>query len=147
MHSNDALKTKVANLEKQVNESEPGVGEIMGVIQMHHTKLYYAGTNANWTLAKYELSEIQENLNEVMDLYPKKFKQVRVPLPELIPSMTKASMDQVQEAIQQKNEKSFVKAYKDLSTSCSNCHAAANNPFINIQVPAKGMYTDQQFKP
>lgn len=119
----------------------------MGVIQQHHVKLYYAGTKANWPLAAYELSEIQESLDDAMQLYPNKFKEVRVPLPELIPAMTKASIAQVRDAIQQKNERSFVHAYQVLSVSCSSCHAAANDPFIKIQTPAAGMFSDQNFAP
>lgn len=146
-NSNAALEAKVATLEQQLNDTKPGLGEIMGVIQQHHAKLYYAGTRANWPLAAYELNEIQESLDDAMQLYPNKFKEVRVPLPELIPAMTKASMGQVQEAIQQKDEKSFVQAYQALSVSCSSCHAAANDPFIRIKVPAAGMFSDQEFAP
>jgi uncharacterized protein YgiM (DUF1202 family) len=145
--SNAALEAKVATLEQQVSETKPGLGEIMGVIQQHHVKLYYAGTKANWPLAAYELNEIQESLDDAIHLYPGKFKEVRVPLPELIPAMTKSSMGQVQKAIQQKNEKSFVQAYQALSASCSSCHAAANDPFIRIRTPAAGMFSDQEFAP
>jgi outer membrane murein-binding lipoprotein Lpp len=142
-----ALQAKVSTLESQLNDLKPGLGEIMGVIQQHHAKLYYAGTKANWPLADYELTEIQENLDAAMHFYPGKFKDVRVPLPELIPAMTKGSIAQVREAIQQKNEKSFAQAYQALSTSCSSCHAAANDPFIRIKTPATGMFSDQNFAP
>lgn len=145
--SNAALEAKVATLEQQVNETKPRLGEIMGVIQQHHAKLYYAGTEANWPLAAYELNEIQESLDDAMQLYPDKFKEVRVPLPELIRTMTKPTIAQVQEAIQQKNEKSFVQAYQALSVSCSSCHVAANDPFIRIKTPTAGMFSDQEFAP
>jgi hypothetical protein len=61
--------------------------------------------------------------------------------------MTKETIAGVQNAIQQKNEKSFVSAYEDLSESCSSCHAAENHPFIKIQTPAPGMFSDQDFAP
>jgi hypothetical protein len=144
---NAALEAKIAALEKQVNQVQPGVGEIMGVIQQHHAKLFYAGTRENWPLAEYELNEIQENLDEIVQLYPGKFKEAQVPLSELIPTMTKAIIAGVQQAIQQKNEKSFVQSYEALSKSCSSCHTAANDPFIKIQTPAPGMFSDQNFEP
>ncbi len=146
VNSNAAFEAKVADLEKTVDDLKPGLGEIMGVIQQHHAKLYYAGTNANWPLADYELGEIQEGLDEAVKFYPK-FKEVPVPLTELIPTMTKASLEQVRAAIQQKNRKSFVQAYGTLSVSCSNCHAAASHPFIKIQAPAEAMFSDQEFAP
>lgn len=145
--SKAVLEAKVATLEQQLDQTKPGLGEIMGVIQQHHAKLYYAGTEKNWPLAAYELNEIQESLDDAIQLYPGKFKEVRVPLSELIPTMTKSTMDQVHDAITRKNEESFVRAYQALSTSCSSCHAAANDPFIRIKVPSAGMFSDQDFAP
>jgi hypothetical protein len=142
-----ALGAKLASLEQQVNDSKPGLGEIMGVIEQHHAKLYYAGTKANWPLAAYELNEIQESLDDAMQLYPDKFKNVTVPLPQIIPAMTKGTIAGMQQAIQQKNERPFVDAYQALSKSCSSCHAAENHPFIKIQTPAPGMFSDQDFAP
>jgi hypothetical protein len=146
VNSNAALEAKVADLEKTVDDLKPGLGEIMGVIQQHHAKLYYAGTKANWPLADYELSEIQESLDDAMKFYPK-FKEVPVPLTELIPTMTKASIAQVHVAIEQKNGKSFVQAFGALSVSCSNCHEAANHPFVKIQAPTEAMFSNQKFAP
>ena len=145
--SNAALEAKIATLQQQVNDSEPGLGEIMGVIQQHHAKLYYAGTKGDWPLAGYELNEIQESLDDAMQLYTDKFKNVTVPLPQIVPAMTKGSIDGVQQAIQQKNDRAFVQAYQTLSQSCSSCHAAENHAFIKIETPAAGMFSDQDFAP
>jgi hypothetical protein len=144
---NAALDAKVATLEQQVNDRKPGLGEIMGVIEQHHAKLYYAGTKADWPLAEYELNEIQESLDDAVSLYPTPFKNVTTALPQIIPAMTKGTIAGVRQAIQQKNEKSFVDAYQALSKSCSSCHAAENHPFIKIQTPAPGMFSDQDFAP
>jgi hypothetical protein len=145
-NSNTALEAKVADMEKAIDDLKPGLGEIMGVIQQHHAKLYYAGTKANWPLAGYELDEIQESLDDAMKFYPK-FKDVPAPLTELIPTMTKASLAQVRAAIEQKNEKSFAWAFGALSVSCSNCHEAANHPFVRIQAPSEAMFSNQKFAP
>jgi hypothetical protein len=146
VNSNAALEAKVASLGKTVDDLKPGLGEIMGVIQQHHAKLYYSGTKSNWPLAGYELDEIQESLDDAMKFYPE-FKDVKVPLTQLIPTMTKASIAQVRTAIEQKNEKSFVQAFGALSGSCSNCHEAANHPFVKIQPPTEAMFSNQKFAP
>lgn len=146
-NANAALDAKVATLEQQVNDSKQGLGEIMGVIEQHHAKLYYAGTKANWPLAAYELNEIQEGLDDATSLYPTPFKNVTTALTQIVPAMTKGTIAGVHQAIQQKNVKSFVDAYQALSKSCSNCHAAENHPFIKIQTPAAGMFSDQDFAP
>ena len=146
VNPNIALEAKIADMEKNIDDLKPGLGEIMGVIQQHHAKLYYAGTKANWPLAEYELSEIQESLDDAMKFYPR-FKDVSAPLTELIPTMTKGSLAQVRSALEQKNEKSFVQAFGALSVSCSNCHAAANHPFVKIQAPSDAMFSNQKFAP
>ena len=146
INSNVALEAKVADMQKAIDDLKPGLGEIMGVIQQHHAKLYYAGTKANWPLAGYELDEIQESLDDAMKFYPR-FKEVRTPLTELIPTLMKASLEQVRAAIDQKNQKSFVQAFGTLSMSCSNCHMAADHPFVKIQTPAEGMFSNQKFAP
>jgi hypothetical protein len=81
-----------------------------------------------------------------MKFYPK-FKDVPVPLTQLIPTMTKASLAQVQATIERKDEKSFVQAFGSLSVSCSNCHEAANHPFVKIQAPSEAMFSNQKFAP
>jgi hypothetical protein len=145
-NSTAALETKVADLQKNVDDLKPGLGEIMGVIQQHHAKLYYAGTKSNWPLAQYELGEIQEGLDDVVKYYPH-FQDVQAPLTELVPTMTKGSLAQVGAAIEQKNEKEFVKAFDSLCGSCSNCHQAANHPFVKIQPPTEAMFSNQKFAP
>lgn len=139
-----ALQTEITQLKATVDDLKPGLGEIMGVIQQHHAKLYYAGAKANWPLADYELGEIQEGLDDAVKYYPT-FKGS--PVADLIPSITKASLEQVHMAIEKKDKKSFVDAFHSLSTSCSNCHKAANHPFVVIQVPTDAMFSNQKFAP
>ncbi|HXC34100.1 MAG TPA: hypothetical protein VNZ56_16595 [Verrucomicrobiae bacterium] len=145
-NSNAALEAKVADLQKTMDDLKPGLGEIMGVIQQHHAKLYYAGTKSNWPLAQYELGEIQEGLDDAVKYYPH-FQDVQAPLTELVPTMTKGSLAQVGTAIAQRNEKEFVKAFDSLCVSCSNCHQAANHPFVKIQTPTEAMFSNQKFAP
>src|SRR5215467_13814848 len=143
-NSNGALGAEIAQLKATVEDLKPGLGEIMGVIQQHHAKLYYAGTKSNWPLAQYELGEIQEGLDDAVKYYPH-FQDVQAPLTELIPAMTKGSLTQVGAAIEQKSEKEFVKAFNSLCGSCSNCHQAANHPFVKIQPPTEAMFSNQKF--
>src|SRR5579872_4531779 len=86
-----ALEAKVADLEKTIDDLKPGLGEIMGVIQQHHAKLYYAGSKSNWPLADYELGEIQESLDDAVKFNPT-FKGAAVA--DLVPSITKTPLAQ-----------------------------------------------------
>ena len=140
-----ALEAEINQLKAAVDDLKPGLGEIMGVIQQHHAKLYYAGTKRNWPLADYELGEIQESLDDAVKNYPQGFKGA--PVANLIPSLTKASLGQVHTAIENKDEKSFLVAFGSLSAACSNCHEAANHPFVKIQAPTDAMFSNQKFAP
>lgn len=143
-NSTAALEAEITQLKAAVDDLKPGLGEIMGVIQQHHAKLYYAGTKNNWPLADYELGEIQEGLEDAVKFNPT-FKGA--PVADLVPSLTKASLAQVHDAIDKKDKKAFLEAYNSLSTSCSNCHKAANHPFVQIQAPTEAQFSDQKFAP
>jgi hypothetical protein len=142
--STAALEAEITQLKATVDDLKPGLGEIMGVIQQHHAKLYYAGSQSNWPLANYELGEIHEGLDDAVQFDPT-FKGA--PVASLVPALTKGSLQKVQAAIDKKDKKSFLEAYHSLSTSCSNCHKAANHPFVQIQVPTDAQFSDQKFTP
>ncbi len=52
------------SLHKMMEPYAPGLGEIMGGIQTHHAKLWYAGINDNWKLAQYEIDELKERFEQ-----------------------------------------------------------------------------------
>ena len=55
----DSLQQKLANTYK------PGLGEFMSGIQVHHEKLWFAGTAENWDLSDFETKEIRESLDDI----------------------------------------------------------------------------------
>ena len=48
----------------------PGLGEIMSLQQMRHTKLWLAGNAGNWALAGYELDELGEGFDDIVKYHP-----------------------------------------------------------------------------
>src|SRR6516165_1897897 len=56
--------------QQQETQYVPGLGEIMTLNQMRHVKLWYAGQNANWALASYELDELNEGLDDAAKFHP-----------------------------------------------------------------------------
>ena len=48
----------------------PGLGEIMTLQQMRHTKLWFAGEVGNWDLAAYEIKELGEGFDDIVKLHP-----------------------------------------------------------------------------
>lgn len=122
----------------------PGLGEIMGVIQQHHSKLFFAGQAGNWELARYQLDEIKEGFEMAERLHPN-FKTVSTPLPKIIPVMMVKSIDNLETDIQQKNREAFLKSFDELSYSCNNCHRATKFDFIVIQRPSATEHSNMTF--
>ena len=48
----------------------PGIAEIMIATQIRHAKLWLAGDARNWALADYEIDEIKEGFEDVVQYYP-----------------------------------------------------------------------------
>ena len=64
-----------AGLNKIMAKYAPGLGEIMGGIQTHHAKLWFAALNNNWKLSEYEIDEIKERFEQAAELKPAGLKQ------------------------------------------------------------------------
>ncbi len=122
----------------------PGLGEIMSVVQQHHAKLFYAGHAANWDLARYELEELQEDLDDASKARHE-FKTLKTPLKDLIPAMTKPQLEKISAAIEKKSKVEFAKSFQALTVSCNSCHHVAEHPFIVIQVPTQPAFPNQRF--
>src|SRR5689334_23256012 len=61
-----SMQSQIDSLEHKLNSSyKSGLGEFMNGIQMHHAKLWFAGTNENWPLAAFEVDEIKEGLADI----------------------------------------------------------------------------------
>jgi hypothetical protein len=65
-NKNDKLQRQVDSLQQRLaNTYKPGLGEFMSDIQMHHTKLWFAGQAQNWKLADFEIHEIMESIDDI----------------------------------------------------------------------------------
>lgn len=128
----------------RAEDFQPDLGEVMGVVQQHHAKVYFAGQAQNWELASYELDEIKEALDDAAKAHHE-FKDLKASLKDLVPAMTKLPLDKLAEAIQQKNKALFKKSFDQLTDACNRCHQTAEHPFIVIQAPSRPEYTNQKF--
>ena len=152
----ESLNTKIVQLEKELADMKgakpqdapfvPGLGEIMGLNQMRHAKLWFASENANWPLAQYEYDELKEGFADIVHYHPT-HDGVPRPLTEMIPQFTAVPMKSLGEAIVAKDKVQFNTAFDSLTTGCNSCHVAANFGFNVIVRPTASMYANQDFKP
>ena len=123
----------------------PGLGEIMTLNQMRHTKLWFAGQNANWPLAEYELDELNEGLDDAATFHPT-HKDAELPIPQLIDKIMKAPMDQLEQAVKAQDQAGFTKAFDGLTEGCNSCHQATKFGFNVVTRPTSNPYTNQDFQ-
>jgi hypothetical protein len=128
-----ALKKEIAELRKSAYH--PELGEQMLGIQIRHARLWFAGQAQNWLLAAFELQEIKEAFDAVVEQNPDHaiFQPQR--LADVLPAMTKAPVTAVRDAIDRGSKAEFEKAFDGLSAACTGCHRVAGNDFLVIQRP------------
>jgi hypothetical protein len=120
----------------------PGLGEIMSLQQMRHTKLWFAGEVENWPLATYELDELKEGFDDAARLYPTRDD---VPVAVLVRDLTAGPLQQLTDAIGDQDRLEFDAAFDSLTGACNACHEAAHFGFNVIRRPTSNPYSDQNF--
>lgn len=135
-------------------QQKPGAGyrpaliDIMnGSMQVHHTKLWFAGHADNWKLADLEVNAILSTIKNIEAFDP---RWQRKPVAMLAQRLLIPRLDAVQQAIKEQDPKKFKAAYVQLTGACNSCHKGVGRPEISIMVPppqGAGSYADQQFAP
>ncbi len=127
------------SLHQLLQKYAPGLGEIMGGIQTHHAKLWYAGINDNWKLAQYESDELKERFVQATQVETERTEV------KMVPMMYPAN-DSINDAIGRKNLDQFKSGFKLLTASCNSCHRANNFEFNIITIPTAPPVSNQDFK-
>jgi hypothetical protein len=130
---------------QQPQAYRPGLGDLMTMtVQPRHIKIAIAGREANWPLAKYELHQLQEALDRVVQNWP---RWKGLPLGGMVEAVEKGPMAVVAEAIEAKDAARFGAAMGQLADGCNACHQAANVGMVVIKAPDAASFPDQVFRP
>ena len=124
----------------------PGLGEIMTLQQMRHTKLWLAGQAGNWDLAAYEIKELGEGFDDVVKFHPTHEESPVAPK-DAIPRMVTAPIADLTAVIEKNDANGFPQAYDALTKACNDCHQATNFGFNVVQRPSSNPYPNQVFTP
>ena len=128
----DSLKTRLNTVYK------PGFGFLMTNIQAHHAKLWFAGINKNWKLAKFEIKELKEIVEEI-ETYQKNRKETK------LMNMIEPELEAISKAIEQKNPELFKEKYNKLTLSCNKCHKLTDFEYNIAKVPETNEFSNQEF--
>lgn len=140
----------VAQLQQQVKDLQvlsPGLGEFMLGFQTHIAKVWFAGENGNWPLAKFETGEIIEGIDGA--------KASRPATGPLLDAFTSGTLAQLDKAIDAKDKSQFEATYQQTVDFCNGCHVGytgdakypQGRPFIKITVPTQPPVYNQQWTP
>ncbi|HEY4965548.1 MAG TPA: hypothetical protein VII28_04075 [Puia sp.] len=133
------LEKQIDSLNKRIDSAYlPGLGEFMVSIQLHHSKLWFAGKSGNWELANFELGEIQEALDDINH-----YNRDRPEIKNL--TMINSPMDSLKSDIIKKDPESFNRSYIFLTNTCNGCHQVTKHEFNKIKIPDLPPVTDQVF--
>jgi hypothetical protein len=118
----------------------PSLGDLMAVVQVRHSKLWYAGNLRNWPLADYELQQLDATLKQATRTYP------NTPPSDL--ATTQRLTGLIGESIKAEDRAKFQQVFAQMTVECNNCHTAAGRAFILIRKPAfPSPYSNQSFAP
>jgi hypothetical protein len=131
------LEGRISTLEKDAYV--PGLGVFMNTIQLHHAKLWFAGIDQNWPLARYEAGEMNETFENIQK-YVKSRPEVTGDL-----SMIFWAIDSVRNAIAAKSPSRFKSEYILLTNTCNSRHRMNDHAFNVITIPSMPPVTDQKF--
>jgi hypothetical protein len=129
------------NSAQNVTGYVPRLSDLMVVIQIRHSKLFYAVKRGNWPLAEFELEQLNSTLKETARFYPK-----TIPASDL--TATDKIKDVINESIKAKDETKFDQSFARLTSECNRCHEAADRAFIFIRRPAfPSTFSNQLYGP
>ncbi|MDX1774667.1 hypothetical protein [Oceanihabitans sediminis] len=128
----EALENKLADAYK------PGFGDFMGTLQNHHAKLWFAGENENWKLADFEIHEIEETMEDLMNYQSDREESKMI-------EILNPAIESIEDAIEKKDPELFKRSYILLTNACNKCHQATGYEFNRVKVPEISNFSNQDF--
>ncbi len=87
-------RAEIQALRKQLDELKksayrPELGEQMLILQIRHARLWFAGEAGNWNLATFQVQELQEAFDAVVEHNPDDANLQPERLADVLPAMTR----------------------------------------------------------
>lgn len=112
-----------AQLERHLR----GLDVAMMEVGQRYVDLHFAGEDANWELAAYELQKIRLALENALERRPKRAASARPFLGEALPALDAA--------VAARDEALFERRFDELTAACNACHVAEGTPFFEVHRP------------
>jgi hypothetical protein len=123
-------------------EEEVELAELMFHNQRYMEKLYFAGKNQNWELAKFYVHELDENMEKLAN---GKIIEDEVNVSNLAKTMFVPVLEDLDKSILARDTVAFLKGYNLTVNTCNSCHTASGFNFIKIKIPVQPAYSNQEY--
>jgi len=111
----------------------PSISDMMiATIQPRHERLWRAAKESNWDFAAYELGNLRGAFGRLGRAHP---MHDGIAFPDMIETVTKDPLDELDRAVRARDATTFSKGYSDLTDACNSCHQALNHGVVAIGIP------------
>lgn len=124
------------------SEGHVELAVVMGHLQRHANKLYFAGQNSNWPLAGFYVHEIEEAMEEVAD---GQITDEGINISKLMEAIGLPALEILEASIKAQNKGDFDKAYLNLVNTCNTCHQSSKHEYIVIDLPKTPALDNQKY--
>ena len=121
---------------------EPGLGDLMSVLQLRHAKLWYAAQADNWALVDFELHEVEETFERIARWHP---EEDGMPVVPALEGYMRAAHEALETSAANEDRARFEAAFDRFTEGCNACHRAMKHGFIVIQRPTREPVSNQRW--
>jgi hypothetical protein len=151
-HEIQALKAEIAALKAAqpaapAAAAGPELGAQMLELQIRHARLWQAGQARNWMLAQFQLAELRESFDGVVESNGEHAALQPQRLAEVLPAMVGPGLGQLQAAVDARDGAKFDAGYDALTDGCNRCHVAAGHGFLVLQRPQTPLLDNLRSEP
>ena len=135
----DEPAVELARLKAEIEQLKgrlPSQSHAMMDVDYHFANLWFAGQSKNWPLAQFYLAETRSHLRWAVRIIPvRRIPGGEIDLRGLLEAVDKGSLEDVAQAVADKNAERFTAAYRHTIEGCHSCHKASAKPYLRPRIP------------
>lgn len=127
----DDKQAAIDSLTKMINHLKPGLGEFMLQIKYHHDEIGKAITNKDYARAAYEVDEIKETTEKIIQLNITNDK-LQKPFAFFYEKYLESPLNILSDAALKEDDATLKTNFIGLTNNCNSCHHENNMAFMKI---------------
>jgi len=128
----DNKQQAIDSLTVMINHLKPGLGEFMLQIKYHHDEIGKAITNKDYARAAYEIDEIKETTEKIMQLNITN-DRLQKPFAFFYEKYLESALNVLSDAALKSDAATLKTNFIGLTNNCNSCHHENNMAFMKIE--------------